>query len=258
MKKTVSLLLALMMSLSLIACGESAEDDLAVSEEESSAQMQEDAGDSQAQEDVSDVQTQDGPTDEQLQALTDAYNQAAVLYNDVAIAANDNGWMNDEETAAEVQSIGDTLEPIGVALTEDLSALAGADFDELTAAMQEFVPVLEAMAEKVAEPFGGEDMTVVTDEALIPVANALNEVVPIFNEVYATAETNGWLEDEQTATELQTVMGTLTYTQSGLTDDPSKLENVTDFGELADSILQLGDALSEIADRVSVPYGGEG
>lgn len=250
MKKPVSLLLALMMCLSLIACGDSADEDVFVSEE-SSAQVQEDADDGQ-------TRTQDGPTDEQLQALTEAYNQAATLYNDVATTANANGWMSDAQTATDIQAFGDSLEPIGEALTGDLSALDGADFDELTAAMKEYIPELEALAEKVAEPFEGEAATVVTDEALIPVANALNEVIPVFNDVYATAEANGWLEDEQTAAELQTVMGTLTYTQSGLTDDPSKLENVEDFDVLADSILQLGEALSEIADRVSVPYGGEG
>ena len=101
-----------------------------------------------------------------------------------------------------------------------------------------------------------EQTQAVTDEALIPVANAVNEVAPIFNEVYETAEANGWLEDEQTATELQAVMGTLTFTQSALTDDPSKLENVTDFDALAESILQLAPALEEIAERVSVPYEG--
>ena len=94
-----------------------------------------------------------------------------------------------------------------------------------------------------------EQTQAVTDEALIPVANAVNEV-------YEIAEANGWLEDEQTATELQAVMGTLTFTQSALTDDPSKLENVTDFDALAESILQLAPALEEIAERVSVPYEG--
>ena len=101
-----------------------------------------------------------------------------------------------------------------------------------------------------------EQTQAVTDEALIPVANAVNEVAPIFNEVYEIAEAHGWLEDEQTATELQAVMGTLTFTQSALTDDPSKLENVTDFDSLAESILQLAPALEEIAERVSVPYEG--
>ena len=51
-------------------------------------------------------------------------------------------------------------------------------------------------------------------------------------------------------------MGTLTFTQSALTDDPSKLENVTDLDALAESILQLAPALEEIAERVSVPYEG--
>lgn len=227
MKKFFALLLAMMMALSLAACG------------------------------GSDDSVDADPADEQLQALTEAYNEAATLYNDVAIAASDNGWMADEQTAADINAFGDTLEPIGEALTEDISLLEGADYDELTAALKEFVPELEALAEKVSEPYGeAEGMTVVTDETLIPVANALNEVIPIFNEVYATAEVNGWLEDPQTAEELQTVMGTLTFTQSGLTDDPSKLENVEDFDALAEGILQLGSALSEVAERVSVPYEG--
>ena len=235
MKKFLALRLALMMVLSLAACGgdepaDSAEDSAPVSE--------------------------DGPTSEQIQAVTEAYNEVATLYNEVATAVNENGWMADEQTAADIQTIGATLEPIGTALTGDLSALDGADFDALPDALLEYVPELEALAEKVAEPYGGEDTAVVTDEALIPVANAVNEVVPIFNEVYELAEANGWLEDEQTATELQTVMGTLTFTQSALTDDPSKLENVTDFDALANSILQLAPALEEIAERVSVPYEG--
>ena len=235
MKKFLALLLAMMMVLSLAACGgdssaDSAADDAAVSE--------------------------DGPTSEQIQAVTEAYNQVATLYNDVATAANENGWMADEQTAADIQTIGATLEPVGTALAGDMSALDGADFDALPDALLEYVPDLEALAEKVAEPYGGEGEAVVTDEALIPVANAVNEVVPIFNEVYEIAEANGWLEDEQTATELQTVMGTLTFTQSALTDDPSKLEKVTDFDALADSILQLAPALEEIAERVSVPYEG--
>ena len=235
MKKFLALLLTMMMVLSLAACGgdepaDSTTDDAAVSE--------------------------DGPTSEQIQAVTEAYNQVATLYNEVATAVNENGWMADEQTAADIQAIGDTLEPVGTALTGDLSALDGADFDALPDALLEYVPDLEALAEKVAEPYGGEGEAVVTDEALIPVANAVNEVVPIFNEVYELAEANGWLEDEQTATELQTVMGTLTFTQSALTDDPSKLENVTDFDALAESILQLAPALEEIAERVSVPYEG--
>lgn len=231
MKKFLALLLAMMMVLSLAACGgDEPEDSAPVSE--------------------------DGPTSEQIQAVTEAYNQVATLYNEVATAVNENGWMADEQTAADIQAIGDTLEPVGTALTGDLSALDGADFDALPDALLEYVPDLEALAEKVAEPYGGEGEAVVTDEALIPVANAVNEVVPIFNEVYEIAEANGWLEDEQTATELQTVMGTLTFTQSALTDDPSKLENVTDFDALANSILQLAPALEEIAERVSVPYEG--
>lgn len=252
MKKILAWMLAVTMAFSLTACGGNSTVDNGSNDGFDSSNN----ASTDSSHDASDSSSDDAPTDEQLQELTIAYNEVAILYNEVATAATENGWLADAQVAADIQSIGDTLEPIGIALSSDLSALYGADFDTLPDALLEFMPTLEALAETVAQPYDGESAAVVTDEALIPVANALNEVVPIFNEVYEAAEANGWLEDPQTAEELQTIMGTLTFTQSGLTDDPSKLENVTDFDALADGILQLATALEEIAARVSVPYEG--
>lgn len=243
MKKRFALLLALALSLSLTACGGDANDTPISNSINNSTS---DSGSTSA----ADL------TDAQLQELTEVYNEVAVLYNEVATAASENGWLADAQTAADIQSIGDTLDPIGIALTEDLSDLDGANFDTLPDVLREFLPMLETLAEQVSQPYNGDGTTVVTDEALIPVANAVNEVIPLFNEVYAAAEANGWLDDPQTAAELQAVKGTLTFTQSALTDDPSKLENVTDFDALAESILQFVPALEEVAERVSVPYEG--
>lgn len=195
------------------------------------------------------------PTDEQLQALTEAYNQVAVLYNDIATDVNENGWLNDEDIAADIQTIGATLGAIGTALTGDMSALEGADFDALPDALLEYVPILETLAEQVALLYV-EGITVVTDEALLPIANAINEVIPVYNDIYVVAEANGWLLDAQTAEELQAVKGTLTYAMSALTDDPAKLESVSDYDALAEAISQFVPALEELAERVSVLYEG--
>lgn len=243
MKKLFALLLAMMLVMNLTACGGDSSSEQTAAETEA------------AEEAVSEGE----PTEEQLKAVTEAYNQVAILYNDVAVAANENGWMSDEQTAADIKDIGSVLEPVGTALTGDLSALEGADFDSLPDVLMEFAPVLEELAAKVAEPYAAEEgaeegTTVITDEKLIPLANAVNQVIVVYNDVYALAEENGWLADEQTAAELQAVMGTLTFAQSGLTDDPSKLENVQDFDELANQILSLEGALNEVAERVSVPY----
>lgn len=221
MKKMLSLLLALAMCASLAACGGG--------EDEESG----------------------GPTDAQLQALTDAYNQVATLYNDVATTAEANGWLTDEQTASDIQTIGDTLEPVGQALTGDLSALDGADFDDLPNALLEYLPALQELAEKVAAPLDG----VVTDEALKPLAQAYNELAPVFNDAYEAAQANGWLADEQTAAEFEALTGTLSYIGSGLTDDPSKLEGA-DLDGLVEQLQQLAPALNELAQRVSVPYAG--
>lgn len=223
MKKILSLLLALVMCASLAACGGSS----------------------------------DGPTDAQLKALTDAYQQVAGVYNDAANRAQENGWTADEQTLASLNAIGDSLEPIGLALNGDMASLEGADFDALPAAVLEHLPTAQALLEKVSEPFDAGGAAVITDEALKPLANAYNEVANLYNEVYTAAEANGWLADEQTAAELDAVYAMVTYTGSGLSDDPSKLEDV-DLDALAEQLQQLSPALEEMGQRVSVPYSDAG
>ena len=183
MKKLFALLLAMMLVMNLTACGGDSSSEQTAAETEA------------AEEAVSEGE----PTEEQLKAVTEAYNQVAILYNDVAVAANENGWMSDEQTAADIKDIGSVLEPVGTALTGDLSALEGADFDSLPDVLMEFAPVLEELAAKVAEPYAAEEgaeegTTVITDEKLIPLANAVNQVIVVYNDVYALAEENGWLK----------------------------------------------------------------
>ena len=93
MKKLFALLLATMLVMNLTACGGDS------SSEQTAAET---AAETEAAEEAVSA---DGPTEEQLAALTEAYNQAATLYNDVAVAVNENGWMNDEQTAADINSI---------------------------------------------------------------------------------------------------------------------------------------------------------
>lgn len=239
MKKTVSLLLALAMCLSLAACGGG--DDGAASSDASTDVSSSSGG---------------GPTDAQLQTLTDAYNEVAVLYNEVATTAQENGWTADAETNTKIQTFSAMLDPVGNALTGDISDLDGADFDGLPKALLEMKPELEELAAKVAEPYTGDGSAVaITDEALKPLANAYNDLVPVFNEVYEAAEANGWLNDEQTSAELDAVYGMVTYIGSGLSDDPSKLEDA-DLEGLTAQLQQFGPALEEIGQRVSVPYEG--
>lgn len=137
MKKMTALLLALVMCLPLAACGGDVSGE--VSESDAS---------------VSSAVTADNTnakiTDEQVKALTEAYNQVAPLYNDVYVAAEKNGWLNDEQTVAELNAVGGTMGVIGQALTEDMTMLDGADIDALPDAILQFVPELQKMAEKFA------------------------------------------------------------------------------------------------------------
>lgn len=235
MKKLLALLLALAMCASLAACGGGDDPEPAASS-------------------GVDVSTDGTPTDAQLETLTDAYNQVAVLYNDVATKAQENGWTADAETNAAIQTISAVLDPVGEALTGDMSALNGANFDQLPDTLLELMPTLEELAEKVANSYEGGG-SVVDDEALKPLANVYNELANKYNEVYTAAEANGWLADEQTSAELDASYAMITFVGSSLSDDPSKLED-TDLDALVEQLQAVLPALDEIAQRVSAPYEG--
>lgn len=94
-----------------------------------------------------------GITEEQLATVTQAYSVVAPLYNEALTQAEANGWANDEATVAELQAYAATLEVIGTALTEDLSLLEGADFDELAVALTELEAPLTELVARVSSAY---------------------------------------------------------------------------------------------------------
>lgn len=133
MKKFVALLLAVMMVFTLCACGGSDEP----------------AGTGLTDMNGNEV------TQDTITKLTEAYNAIAVPYNEVATAANENGWMADEQTAAEINALSSTLGFIGAALTDDLSMLDGSDFDTIIEKLEnDFPTALDILSERVSVPYG--------------------------------------------------------------------------------------------------------
>lgn len=260
-KKLLAFLLALAMCAFLIACGGSDDGGAESEPVEESVDDEETYDDSTSEDSDS-----EGPADEQIEALTEAYQEAYTVYTEAVETAQENGWDADEQTVSDFNMISAGLDPIGQALNGDMSLLEGADFDDLILAVQEAQDASQTLLDKVSGPYDGGDSAsddtgegagdeaVVTDEALKPLANAYNEVANIYNEVYTAAEANGWLEDEQTAAELDAVYGMVTFVGSGLSDDPSKLEDV-DLDGLTEQLTQIGPELEKIGERVSVPYG---
>lgn len=137
MRKVIALLLALLMCLSLAACGGDAEEPVNT--------------DSVPVADSSEAQI----SDEQLAELTAAYNQVAPLYNEAYVTAEANGWLEDETTAAEIQALNSTLGVIGTALTEDLTMLDGVDIDALIGQLLEVEEPINELIERVSVPYEG-------------------------------------------------------------------------------------------------------
>lgn len=131
MKKLVSLLLVMLMCFSLAACGDSGKGG-------------------------SDANAGSGAVvDDALKPLANLYNELAPLYNEASAAAEENGWMDDEQTALEIQLSGVMLGSIGEMLTSDPSALDGVDLDELYTQLEQLGPGLQDLIERVSVPYGG-------------------------------------------------------------------------------------------------------
>lgn len=154
MKKLIALLLALVMVFSLVACGEDVADDA-------------DTGDDAAMTDTDDTYAEGtGITDnngeevtaDTIAALTEAYNSIAVTYNDLATAANENGWMADAQTAAEFEALSTTLGFVGTGLTEDLTMLDGTDFVTLIDMLENELPTALVELERVYQPYEGDTL----------------------------------------------------------------------------------------------------
>lgn len=94
----------------------------------------------------------------------------------------------------------------------------------------------------------------ITDEQLADLTAAYNNVAVPYNEIATAVNENGWMKDEQTATEMKALSDTLGFIGKGLTEDISLLDG-SDFDALIDYLEnEFPPALEELRERVSVPY----
>ena len=152
MKRLLTLTLALVMSLSLTACGGSDDDASSSDVNDMSTSVS-----GPSQDGSGDASVPEGRiSEEKLAELTEAYNNVAVPYNEIANLVNENGWMADEQTNAEMTAMNSTLGTVGTALTEDISMLDGVDVDALIAALSDELPgALAELKDRVSVPYEG-------------------------------------------------------------------------------------------------------
>lgn len=135
MKKTLVLMVALAMTLSLAACGGGA----------SNEDITPPAVEEWTYKDVA---------PEQIQAISDVLVELTPLYNEAATAAIENGWEADEITAQELSLVYALLESgrYGVA---DPSEYEGAtDMDAVVEQYQSILGAMPDLIAKVSEPYG--------------------------------------------------------------------------------------------------------
>ena len=225
MKKFFALLLALMMCLSLSACGGSEVD---------------------------------------TQPAIDAFNEASTAFNTLADEVNANPDAFDDEFIADLQEMSASLSEYqatlesGEALTEEnVNDLVSAFGEVKTWADDAYVQVQEQLEAAETDTGltdrNGEPVTQGTLDALTA---AYNAVAVSYNAIATNASENGWMADAQTAAEINALSTTLGAVGTALSEDLTQLDG-SDFEGLIDQFSnELPPALEELAERVSVPYEG--
>lgn len=152
MKRLLAMAMALVMSLALVACGSDDSGSADVSDVSTSTSQPAEDGSTSSDSSVPEGRI----SDEQLAELTTAYNNVAVPYNEIATQVNESDWVNDAQTMAEMEALGNTLGFIGAGLTEDISMLDGVDVDALIAALSDELPgALAELKDRVSVPYEG-------------------------------------------------------------------------------------------------------
>lgn len=217
MRKLLALALALVMSLSLVACG----------------------GDSVDKKEV-----------------TDAFNSASTSLAEVSTLANENIDKISEETVAALTELSTIFSGYKAEIeSADLTQERADEILNELAAYPDQITEYKAVVEEEIATNAGTDGVEITPEQLQALTDAYNSVAPAFNEAYETAEANGWLEDEQTNSEFAVVSGVLTGIGEALTGDLSALAG-SNFDELPGAVSELSTGIAELMERVSTPYAG--
>lgn len=137
MKKIIALLIALMLAFTLVACGDGGQDS-------------EDPGKGEGTP-IEGAEI----TKEQLAEVAAAYNEVAPSFNEMYDAAEQNGWLNDEKTAAEIQVLSATLSTMAKAIADQPSLLDGSNFEEIPGAIRGLQAGIDELAARVSVPYEG-------------------------------------------------------------------------------------------------------
>lgn len=189
-------------------------------------------------------------------AVIDAFNSANTSLTEVSTLANDNLDKISQDTSDALTEIANTFagyktEIESSSLTQDRADAIVKELEPYPAQIAELKTQVE---EEIAAAESAGDVEI-TDEQLQALTEAYNSVAPAFNEMYTTAEANGWLNDEQTSTEINALSGSLTGIGTALTGDLSAL-NGSNFDELPGAVSGLSTGIAELMERVSTPYAG--
>ena len=140
MKKLLVLMMALVMTLSLAACGGNAESPASTPESTPAA-----------------AERQDNVTPEQAAAIVDIMAKMGPLYNEAAEAATKNGWDKDETAVEELNMVYAIMDSARVGLGE-LDGYGDTSKEDIDAVIEQYQAMLDEMPNLVAkfsEPYAG-------------------------------------------------------------------------------------------------------
>lgn len=190
-------------------------------------------------------------------AMTSAFNATSAVYDETAKLMNDNMDKLDQQTIDDYKAISENMLELKSQIENESITQEEADaiteiLKPMPDQLKEMKAAIETIIAAASAPAASDLPEGITQDQLDELAAVVAEIDPLYTEAADLAEQNGWFADDTTDQELTAIAGLLDATDAGIADPALFID--ADIATYITNIKKLIPLVPPIIERVSVPF----
>ncbi|MEG0765349.1 MAG: hypothetical protein RR403_04820 [Pseudoflavonifractor sp.] len=190
-------------------------------------------------------------------AMTSAFNATSAVYDETAKLMNDNMDKLDQQTIDDYKAISENLMELKTQIENESITQEEADaiteiLKPMPDQLKEMKAAIETIIAAASAPAASDLPEGITQDQLDELAAVVAEIDPLYTEAADLAEQNGWFADDTTDQELTAIASLLDATDAGIADPTLFID--ADIATYITNIKKLIPLVPPIIERVSVPF----
>ncbi|MEG1879216.1 MAG: hypothetical protein RR211_06245 [Pseudoflavonifractor sp.] len=190
-------------------------------------------------------------------AMTSAFNATSAVYDETAKLMNDNMDKLDQQTIDDYKAISENMLELKSQIENESITQEEADaiteiLKPMPDQLKEMKAAIETIIAAASAPAASDLPEGITQDQLDELAAVVAEIDPLYTEAADLAEQNGWFADDTTDQELTAIASLLDATDAGIADPALFID--ADIATYITNIKKLIPLVPPIIERVSVPF----